>query len=370
MKLKFSLFLLFVVFLALNLKAEEWFEIEVKVITTGDNQPQREIGTFGAEVPEGGKGHLKRSVLIKNQTRNKTNEIDFEINFQPQKTASGVFHLLLTSEATPKVGKSENKFRDLLFEGRSNQIVEIFSDPETGTRLLISVAIREKEIQKEAIESLKAIFKCKVEKIKGKTKEVIDSYDLQAVGENPVKRTLTQKVPVLVEGDSGEVATSGFKQIDSGNIPVHIKAGEGFSYTPPIDKKNKKPKEKQPSVRKKRDTRIPSKYQEDIENEVRPSESKEEEVKTETEQASSLKSSSFNWEKEEFSYEISILEAYKGTIKTVVKMEGTLFDPELKQMKTLEKKEETKTFSNGEIATFFLQSTEEEGFVLTVQAYF
>lgn len=366
MRLKFSLILAFLLLFASLSRAEGWFYLEVKVMTTGENQPQREIGTFGAELPENGKGHLKKSVVIKNQTRNKSNEVDFALTFQPLRTESGAIHILFTSEATPKVGKSENRFRDLMFEGRSNHIVEIFNDIETGTHILISLSIKEKDIEKENIENIKVVFKCKVEKVKNKETEVIDTYDLQTVGENPVKRTLTQKVPVWVEGDYGEVSTVGFKEIDSTNKPVYLKAGEGFSYTPPVNKKEKKEKK---NAIKKSDSRIPSKYQKEEENSEQPAEPKEGKVEEEPKQPPPP-SGSLNWEKEEFSYEISLVEAKKGNIKSRIKMEGVLFDPVKKQLKPIETKEETKTFSNGEIATFTFQNSDEEGFILTVQALF
>jgi hypothetical protein len=369
MRVKLSLLFVFMLLFTSLSKAEGWFYLEVKVITTGENQPQREIGTFAAEVPENGKGNLQRSVVIKNQTRNKSNEVDFKITFQPQKTESGAIHILFTSEATPKVGKSENKFRDLMFNQRSNQIVEIYSDTETGTHILISLSINEKEVEKENIENIKVAFKCKVEKIKGNEKEVIDTYDLQTVGENPVKRVLTQKVPVWVEGDSGEISATGFKKIDSGNKPVYLKAGEGFTYTPPISKKAKTNSEKKSAAKKKIDSRIPSKYQKQEETSETPTETKEEKSE-ETPKPPPSPSGSFNWEKEEFSYEISVLEASKGNIKSKIKMEGVLFDPVQKQLKPLQSKEETKTFSNGEIVTLVLQREDQEGFILTIQAYF
>lgn len=370
MRVKFLLFFLFMLLSTSLLKAEGWFYLEVRLITTGENQPQRELGTFGAEVPENGKGILQRSVGIKNQTRNKSNEVNFKITFQPQKTESGAVHILFTSEATPKVGKSENKFRDLMFNQRSNQIVEIYSDAETGTHLLVSLSIKEKEVEKEEIANIKVTFKCKVEKIKGKEKETIDTYDLQTVGENPVKRVLTQKVPIWVEGDSGEVATTGFKEIDSGPNPVYLKAGEGFSYTPPVTKKMKKNREKKSYVKGKKDSRIPLKYQQKDEDISRQSLESKDEKSEEQPVPSPARSGSFNWEKEEFSYEISVLETEKGNIKSRIKMEGTLFDPFKKQLKPLASKEEIKTFSPGEIATFFLQENDEEGFVLTIQAFY
>ncbi|MCX7829768.1 MAG: hypothetical protein N2445_01715 [Acidobacteria bacterium] len=356
----------------LLLRAQVWYYLEVKIITTGENQPQREIGTFGAELPENGKGHLQRSVVIKNQTRNKSNEVDFKITFQPQKTENGVKHIIFVSDVTPKVGKKENKFRDLIFDGRSNQMVEIFNDVETGTHLLVSLSITEKEIEKENIENIKVTFKCRVERIKLKEKEVIDTYDLQTVGGNPVKRTLTQKVPVWVEGDFGEISTTGFKEIDASNKPVYLKAGEGVTYTPPITKKDRKNKDKQETKKKKIDSRIPSKYQKEEENENTSGIKGEntEEKQQEKVEPPPPQNASINWEKEEFSYEISLLEASNGTIKSLIKMEGVLFDQAQRKLKPLQKKEETKTFSNGEIASFFLQENDEEGFILNVQAYF
>lgn len=363
MKLKFSLFYFIFLAFAFSLKAKEWFNLEVKVITTGENQVQREVGTFGAEIPQNGKGYLQRKVVIRNQTRNKSNEVNFKITFQPIKKESGALHIIFTSEATPKAGKPETKFRDLLFENRSNQLVEIYNDLETGTHLFISLSIEEKEVEKENLENIKVIFKCKVERVKNDTKEIIDSYDLQAIGENPVRRVLTQKVPVLVEGDFGEVATTGFKEIDRENKPVYLKAGEGFSYTPPIDKK-KKAKERENKARKKIDSRIPVKYQKEEENKKL-----EEETSIEKEKKP-MPSASINWEKEEFSYEISLFEAAGGHIKSLIKLNGVLFDPIEKKLKPLQSKEETKTFSNGEIVTLPFLENEGDGFILTVQAFF
>lgn len=362
MKPKLSLFYFIFLIFSSFLKAEEWYNLEVKVITTGENQVQREVGTFGAEIPQNGKGHLQKKVVIRNQTRNKSNEVDFKITFQPIKTESGVIHIIFTSESTPKVGKPETKFRDLLFDSRSNQLVEIYNDLETGTHLLISISIKEKEVEKENLENIKVIFKCKVERINNDAKELIDSYDLQTIGGNPVRRVLTQKVPVLVEGDFGEVATTGFKEIDKENKPVYLKAGDGFSYTPP----KKKAKERENRARKKFDSRIPLKYQKEKEEENK----KLEEETYKEKEPKQTASTSINWEKEEFSYEISLLEAARGKIKSLIKLEGALFDSIEKKLKPLQSKEETQTFGNGEIATFSFLENEGDGFILTVQAFF
>ncbi len=347
------------VFASLFAFCEEWYELEVKIITTGNNQQQKEIGSFGAEIPNKGKGTLKRVVTITNKTKNKSNEIEFETSLEPQRDDKGFLHLVVTSKAKPKIGNEDNRFRDLRYDNPTNQIVEIFSDQETGTHLLLAISVKPKEENLENIKDLKVNFRCKVEKSFKNTSEQVDSYDLQSVGDDAVERKLTKSVPVWVKGDYGEVAVSGFKEIDSSKTPVKIKAGEGFSYSPP--KKDAKLLKK----KVKKDSRIPIIYQEG-------DTSKEDKNKQE-EKLDSVKKDepeSIDWENEEFNYSIKVVEAKKGQIRIVISLSGNLYDPDTKTLKTLQPKEEEKLLSTGEIATATIFNEEKDGYTLTIQPQF
>jgi len=92
--LKRVVFVVILVFVSLFAFCEEWYELEVKIITTGNNQLQKEIGSFGAEIPNRGKGTLKRAVVITNKTKNKFNEIEFEPLWNHKETIKDFFILL------------------------------------------------------------------------------------------------------------------------------------------------------------------------------------------------------------------------------------------------------------------------------------
>jgi hypothetical protein len=358
--LKRVAFAVILVFVSLFAFCEEWYELEVKIITTGNNQQQKEIGSFGAEIPNKGKGTLKRVVTITNKTKNKSNEIEFETSLEPQRDDRGFLHLVVTSKAKPKIGNEDNRFRDLRYDNPTNQIVEIFSDQETGTHLLLAISVKPKEETLENIKDLKVNFRCRVEKSFKNTSEQVDFYDLQSIGDSAVERKLTKSVPVWVKGEYGEVAVSGFTEIDSSKTPVQIKAGEGFSYTPP--KKDAKLLKK----KVKKDSRIPIIYQagESSKQEVHQKDEKVDEIKKKEE------SQSIDWEKEEFNYSIKVIEAKKGQIKIVISLSGNLYDPDTKTLKTLQPKEEEKLLSTGEIATATIFNEEKDGYTLTIQPQF
>lgn len=368
MRKAFFCFIAPFLFLAPPLFAAEWFDIEVKVITTGENQPQREIGVFGAEVPLGGKGYMERSVSINNQTRDKKNQFDFKISMKPERLENGRLHIILTSEVTPALGKEESRFRDLRYDNPTSQIVEIFSDPVTGTRLLIALSIAPKEIKKELIPELKVVFRTNVEKIHGGVKEAVDSYDLQSIGETPVGRTLTQSVPIWVEGDTGEATIEGLREIDSSSAPVTLKAGEGFTYSLPkeLKKEREKTAKKQ---RKKADNRLPAVYQ-NVKQEEKEEPAPSQEAPPEPGAKPKTLSGSYDWKKESFNFEIVSEPELGGAISCAIKMEGSLYDKEKKMLEELPPKEETRTFSNGELAVFSILNPEGDGYVLTLQPNF
>ncbi len=356
--LKRVVFVVILVFVSLFAFCEEWYELEVKIITTGNNQLQKEIGSFGAEIPNRGKGTLKRAVVITNKTKNKFNEIEFETTLEPQRDDKGFLHLVVTSKAKPKIGNEDNRFRDLKYDNPTNQIVEIFSDQETGTHILLAISVKPKEETFENIRDLKVNFRCRVEKSFKNTIEQVDSYDLQCVGDDAVERKLTKSVPVWVKGEYGEMAVTGFKEIDSSKTPVQIKAGEGFSYTPP--KKDSKSTKKA-----KKDSRIPIIYQEgdsSKEEKNKPGEKLDVAKKDEPE--------SIDWENEEFHYSIKVVEAKKGQIRIVISLNGNLYDPDTKTLKTLQPKEEEKLLSSGEIMTVNIFNEENDGYTLTIQPQF
>lgn len=328
---------------------EEWYELEVKILTTGENQPQKEVGFFGGEIPANGKGVLKRKLVVKNHTRGKENEIDFFVTFEPSSDESGNLHLLVTSSSKPKVGKEDNRFRDLKFVNPTSQIVEVYSDMETKTHLLLAISIKSKDIEKENLKDLKVTFKCKSTKTFEKATEEIDSYDLYTIGDEAAERRVTKNMPVVVKGDYGEVPLSKFKEIDSSKDTAQIKAGEGFTYTP--SKKEKK--------RIKKDSRLPSSYFEKKEKE------KDIPIKKNEEEATSV-----DYKKEDFYYSIKVIEVNKGKIKVVVSLSGTLFDPKNQDMKILTPKEETKIFSSGEIGDFTLYDEDGNGYLLKIQPLF
>jgi len=353
------------------LLAEEWFDIEIRVMTTGENQPQREIGLFGAELPLSGKGYLEKSLSVSNMTRKKSNSVDFKLSMKPERGQQGELHLIFTSEATPEKGKPESRFRDLLFEKPSGQIVEIFNDPETGTHLLISLVLKTKEIKKELTSDLRVVLKSRVEKFSPAGKEKIDSFDLQSVGSSPVGRTLTHSVPVWVPGETGQIRLDNLRDLDTATSTVVVKPGEGFSYTPEVSKKEAKEKAKE---KKKKDSRIPTMYQPENKDEEaaagKPSAPVEEAAMPKAAPEPKEPSGSYNWEKEDFRFDVSCEAEPGGTVKATITMNGSLFDQDRKVLNVLKEKEESHSFSNGEIAVFTLSDDAGSGYNLTIQAQF
>jgi hypothetical protein len=357
---------------SLPLAAEEWFEVEIRIMTTGENQSQREVGVFGAEIPLSGKGYLEKSLAINNATRGKSNEVDFKISMKPERGEKNELHLIFTSTATPRNGKVENRFRDLRYDNPANQIVEIFSDPDTGTHILVALTLKTKEIKKEMTSDLRVLLKSRLEKVGENGKELIDSFELQSVGDTPVSRSMTHSVPVWVPGAAtGEpkVLAPGLKDLDSATAPMAVKAGEGFTYTPKSSKKSDAVEKK----KKKKDSRIPAMYQQDKEEGGEEQAEKPEakaEVPVPAEKPPENAVGSYNWEKEDFSFEVKCEAEAGATVKAIISMKGSLYDQQVKTLKLFDTKEEAHTFSNGEMATFSLLDDAGTGYILTIQAVF
>ncbi len=356
--------------------AEEWFDIEMRIMTTGENQTQREIGVFGAELPLSGKGYLERSLTVRNMSRDTSNVVDFKLTMKPERGQQGELHLIFTSEATPKTGKPESRFRDLVFDKPGGQLVEIFNDPQTGTRLIISLMLKPKEIKEELTANLRVLWKSRVEKVSKAGREQIDSFDLRSVGSTPVGRTLTHSVPVWVPGEGGDLKVEGLKDLDKATSTVTVKAGEGFSYTPEVSKKEVRKKERE-EKKKKKDSRLPTFLQHDEKQDAEgtppadtvPAETKS--VKQEEEAAQRAEpTGSYDWEKEDFSFDITSEAEPGGTVKASVRMNGSLFDLDKKTPVVLPEKAESHSFANGEIKVFTISDEAGAGYSLTLQAQF
>lgn len=347
--------------------ADDWFYVELKLLSTGENQPQKELGTYGAEIPPAVNGSFKRKILINNETRKKKNEVDLKLYFRIEKDENEEEHLLLTSEAKPLIGKEEKRFRDILLKKGASNLVELFYDNETGTNIIAYFIVKTFNPYEEDLKKIKVVFKCKTTKLEKDKSEVIDIYELQAVGDESVNRKVITKIPVLEENfyDFNEEKVI-IKDISSSETPVSIKAGESFSYKPP--------KKEIKKVKNKIDKRIPAVYQKIQDEKEKDDSSKEKSEKVSEEGSIENKKDikkevSFRWEEEEISYELKVLEVIKDKIKVNVKIEGRLYSKEKNEKIILNKVDEITTFVSGQINLFKI-GDEERGFELSVQAVY
>lgn len=211
-------------------------EVTLRLITMGEKQPLKEVGVFSSSLPMGKAGGLHRVLSIANETKGTGLTLALGISVTPSLDDQGVLHCVVLSEATPEGSSAFQRAKDMTFLHAGEQVMELFADSRTGTRLALAVSATAVEQRpRSAPESFPPItFLVRVEQWSGAQRAEIESLQLQSLGGASVSHDYQRKVPRWVE-DATPAAGQDVLSLD--DLPVldmssatpTVKAGQGFS---------------------------------------------------------------------------------------------------------------------------------------------
>lgn len=220
--------------------------VHLKVLTVGERLPPREAGAFSAHLPLGKTGVLHRRLTVENETRQAKLELDLQFTVRPLVGEDGALRCVLLAEAAPPGGTAASRARELLFSHPGAQVMEVYADPATAVRVLLSVEASLDSTPSPPPPSLPPLlFFVRVEKWLGAHRVELEALQLQSLEGLPVSHDYERRVPRWVEGEGGEGTadwTEGLPVVEPGKDPPALKAGQSFSIAvePPKSKKEKK----------------------------------------------------------------------------------------------------------------------------------
>ncbi len=276
-------------------------QINLKLLTTGEGQPVKEAGAFGASLPLGRPGRLERALDIENATRGKKTTVALRVAATPSRDDSGVLHCFILSEATPAGGCVDSRAKDFVFSHPGEQIMEIFADPATGVRLVLAVSASIVASPKGPAQWPPIMFGVKVEQWAGANRSEIESLQLQSLDGKDVSHDYSRKVPRWVEGRKGDIVLDDLPVLDTSKGTPAVAAGQGFTINIKPEKDEGKKKHQ------KKDDRFPSPAKGKTEPQPAPR--------------------SIVWDVEYYKLEITPLQVSKGGLRMRIHMEGRMLDP-------------------------------------------
>lgn len=211
-------------------------EVTLRLITMGEKQPLKEAGVFTSSLPLGKAGGLHRTLSIANETKGTNLTLALGISVTPSLDERGVLHCVILSEATPAGSSAFQRAKDMSFTHPGEQVMELFADSRTGTRLALAVsaaAVDERPRGKPG--SFPPItFLVRVEQWNGAQRLELESLQLQSLEGASVSHDYQRKVPRWVEDAALEAGKDMLSLDDlpvldmTGSTPT-VKAGQGFS---------------------------------------------------------------------------------------------------------------------------------------------
>ncbi len=276
-------------------------QINLKLLTTGEGQPVREAGSFGASLPLGRPGRLERALDIDNATRGKKTTVALRIAATPSRDDAGVLHCFILSEATPAGENVDSRAKDFAFSHPGEQIMEIFADPATGVRVVLAVSAAIVASPKGPAQWPPIMFGVKVEQWAGANRSEIESLQLQSLDGKEVSHDYSRKVPRWVEGRKGDIVLDDLPVLDTSKGTPTVEAGQGFTINVKPEKDDGKKKHM------KKDARLPSPPKEKPAPQPTPR--------------------SLVWDIEYYKLDITPLQVSKGGLRMRIHMEGRMLDP-------------------------------------------
>lgn len=214
-------------------------DVTLRLITTGDRQPLKEVGSFTSSLPLGKAGGLHRTLTVTNETRQASTSIELQLTVTPTLDDGGLLHCVVLSDVTPPGAPAVSRAKDMTFTHPGQQLMELFADPATGTHVSVAVGASLAAHPGRPAASLPPIlFFVRVEQMCGAQRDELENLQLQSLDGKPVSHDYSRRSPRWVEGaprEDEEQPLDKLPSLDfSKGTPV-VKAGEGFSIPVPPD---------------------------------------------------------------------------------------------------------------------------------------
>lgn len=317
-------------FLALGLWSQEspvptdpaprYAQVTLRLLTVGEKQPLKEVGSFGASLPLGRPGRLERMLSIANETRGTQISVPLRLVLTPSLDEAGVLHCVAVSEVTAPDGAPDSRAKDLLFTHPGDQLMEVFADPATRVRVVLSVSARLVEEPRQTSVWPLVQFGVRVEQWMGAQRDEIEALQLQSLEGRAVSHDYTRRVPRWVEGREGDLVLDDLPVLDLKQEKPTVQAGQGFVI--PLTEPEAGEGQGAETQPKKRDSRVPPPAPKAPRGPDTPR--------------------SIVWDEEYYRLTVVPLQLSKNGMRLRVVMEGRLFDPvtgklDEKMEQTLEK---------------------------------
>jgi hypothetical protein len=219
-------------------EAPRFAEVTLRLLTMGDKQSVREVGVFSSSLPLGKAGILHRSLSVVNETKGTRLALDLAISVTPSLDDGGFLHCVVLSEATPKGAEVFQRAKDVRFSHSGEQVMELFADSSTGTRLALAISAKAaEETPRDAQRTFPPItFVVRVEQWNGAQRAELENLQLQSLEGATVSHDYQRKVPRWVEDtdpasapDKDTLSLDGLPLLDLNNPAPTVQAGQSFS---------------------------------------------------------------------------------------------------------------------------------------------
>jgi hypothetical protein len=219
-------------------EAPRFADVTLRLLTMGEKQSVKEVGIFSSSLPLGKAGTLFRSLSVVNETKGTRLALDLAISVTPSLDDGGVLHCVVLSEATPKGSEGFQRAKDMRFGHPGEQVMELFADSNTGTRLALAISAKAtEEGTRDAQRTFPPItFVVRVEQWNGAQRAELENLQLQSLEGSTVSHDYQRKVPRWVEDaepasapDEGALSLNGLPLLDLNSPTPTIQAGQGFS---------------------------------------------------------------------------------------------------------------------------------------------
>lgn len=231
-------------------------EVTLRLLTMGEKQPVKEVGVFSSSLPLGKAGTLNRALSVVNETKRTSLALALSISVTPSLDDEGVLHCVVLSEATPKGAEVFQRAKDMRFGHPGEQVMELFADSRTGTRLALAVSAKAaEESARDARRTFPPItFVVRVEQWNGAQRAELENLQLQSLDGSAVSHDYQRKVPRWVEAtepasapDKDTLSLEGLPVLDLNSSMPTVQAGQGFSIplSPKEQDKQRKATEKE-----------------------------------------------------------------------------------------------------------------------------
>jgi len=234
--------------------AVRFAEVSLHLLTTGERQPMTVAGSFTASLPLGRAGGLHRTLTVANESRGVTLALDIQLTVTPTLDDKGTLHCVVLSEATPAGGASSSRAKDMAFTHPGEQVMELYADPSTGSRvaLTVSASLLGEEEKPRASVFPSVLFLVRVEQWAGAQRVELENLQLQSLDGESVSHDYVRKLPRWVADTSPEGEPDPLSKLpvlDFSKGSPTVNAGEGFSIAiePKAQDKDKKSDAPKPS---------------------------------------------------------------------------------------------------------------------------